>query len=266
MASAAESFVLELARVSRRGNRYLSRLGAADRDDILQIALVWCWENRSTYDLTVPLDQWFAGAVRNAKKSFYVNERNQMAPIMDAPECAVEDPVIAAEALEAATLLAKALTPTERKAAALKAQGHSWRKIRKTLMIGDERLNVIKVKVSRLNELVPESSEVSRVLLAQKSARAPTRSSDDQAGPGPRIDQELAQLDFPPPVGSPECPPCWRCKYFEGYLPGDHRSVRVMIEEPEVRDSVARIESRKIEIATRVRDGSIGFTGNGRDL
>ena len=65
---------------------------------------------------------------------------------------------------------------------------------------------------------------------------------------------ELEQLDFAPPAGK-DCPPCWRCMWFEGFMPDGKRSTRMGIEDAEVREAVQSTEARKIEIAQRVRSG-----------
>ena len=64
----------------------------------------------------------------------------------------------------------------------------------------------------------------------------------------------LEKLEFSPAAGK-DCPPCWRCMWFEGYMPAGKRETRMKIEEAEVREAVKNTEARKIEIAQQVRDG-----------
>ena len=65
---------------------------------------------------------------------------------------------------------------------------------------------------------------------------------------------ELEQLDFAPPAGK-DCPPCWRCQWYYGFMSSGKRETRMDIEDLEVREAVKNTEARKIEIAQRVRSG-----------
>jgi hypothetical protein len=82
----------------------------------------------------------------------------------------------------------------------------------------------------------------------------PPVSSDDADDPLSEIDVALERLDFAPPAGK-DCPPCFRCMWFYGFLPGDKRSTRMNIEDIEIREAVKNTEVRKIEIAQQVRSG-----------
>jgi hypothetical protein len=64
----------------------------------------------------------------------------------------------------------------------------------------------------------------------------------------------LEQLDFAPPAGM-DCPPCWRCQWYYGFMPSGKRETRMDIEDLEVREAVKNTEARKIEIAQQVRHG-----------
>jgi hypothetical protein len=110
--------------------------------------------------------------------------------------------------------------------------------------------------VAKLRALIPESAHTNVIL--RRVVTPPLPSSDENAGSGhqPDIDKEIAALDFPPPSGK-ECPPCWRCKWFEGYMPGEHRPIRMPISEAEVRDAVRDTEAEKIRIAQEIRNGTL---------
>jgi DNA-directed RNA polymerase specialized sigma24 family protein len=69
----------ELARASKKAQRYLRRykLSRADREDILQDALLWCWEHRDNYSLTTSLDTWFVNAVRHSYERWLRIEKRE---------------------------------------------------------------------------------------------------------------------------------------------------------------------------------------------
>jgi hypothetical protein len=100
---------------------------------------------------------------------------------------------------------------------------------------------------------MPDNTEFRHAVSAGDSSYNP-----DEILPTPvrGIDKDIERLDFPPPSGK-ECPPCWRCKWFEGYKPSKHKSLRFPVTEPEVREAVLDTEARKIDIAGRVRAGTI---------
>jgi DNA-directed RNA polymerase specialized sigma24 family protein len=265
VSSAVETFVVALSRASKKANRYLARLQPADRDDIIASALAWCWEHRTEYPLDVSLDNWFVGAVRNAKRAFFTAEgrtaaADSLAEMQSGPG---DDPAVQVEAMQAAEQLAASLSPGEMEVAVLTAQGYSRKDIERKLgrRVQDERK-----QLRKFAGLVPDVADRGRILRDVRARTVPAADSDEhrQTSKQPSIDRAIEQLDFPPPEMA-DCPPCWRCKYFDGYLPGLHKSVRLIISEPEVRQAVAVTEVRKIDIATRVRDGEVGFIGTGRE-
>jgi hypothetical protein len=76
--------------------------------------------------------------------------------------------------------------------------------------------------------------------------------SDDVDDRLSEIDVALERLEFAPAAGQ-ECPPCWKCKWYEGLMPDGKRPTRMEIADKEVRDAVKNTEARKIEIAQQVR-------------
>ena len=69
MMTPVETFVLQLARVAKRGSRHLRGLSHADRDDVIASALLWCWEHRTEFDQhEMPLEDWFSERLRAARR------------------------------------------------------------------------------------------------------------------------------------------------------------------------------------------------------
>lgn len=69
MTTALEEFTVALARTSKSGYRHLRGMSRADAEDVLSIAVVWCWENRDQFDAKVgALDDWFAERVRQVAR------------------------------------------------------------------------------------------------------------------------------------------------------------------------------------------------------
>jgi hypothetical protein len=107
---------------------------------------------------------------------------------------------------------------------------------------------------------MPDNTEFRRTIRAGH----PAYNSDNIGAPDAKlaeenrglswIDKEIERLDFPPPSGK-ECPPCWRCRWYDGFMPGTSKTVRMPITEPAVKQAVMETEARKIDIAQQVRDG-----------
>lgn len=251
MTSGAEQFVIALARASQRARRYLRGLAAADREDVLATAILWCWEHKTTYDPSVALDDWFVGAIRNALRDWRRGEgRNnaELVEVMQAPD----DPSTHAEAIEAVEAVAKALSPEEQRIAELITRGHTRKEIRDVMgPMANDAVAAVRVRLRGMRDLMPDFKHVSRII---RSARTPAAaaSADAEITKPIGIDREIARLEFTPPGGA-DCPPCWKCKYFDGYLPLGSRSTGMVIVEPEVRDAVRETELRKLAIAARVR-------------
>ncbi|HKD76184.1 MAG TPA: hypothetical protein VKB76_11850 [Ktedonobacterales bacterium] len=67
-----DAITMALAGASNKAARFLHKRNVQreDREDILNDALLWCWENRNSYSLTTSLDTWFVNAVRDAYKRY----------------------------------------------------------------------------------------------------------------------------------------------------------------------------------------------------
>lgn len=62
------------------------------------------------------------------------------------------------------------------------------------------------------------------------------------------IDHEIEKLLSGPRVGMKDCPPCWRCMYFEGWTPNMERYRPPTHVDPEIQEALFNIEARKIAI------------------
>jgi RNA polymerase sigma factor (sigma-70 family) len=249
MKNPVDVFVVQLARASRLAGRFLRarNVSRADKDDILATAMAWCWANRASYSLTATIDTWFMGAVRHAYRDYRRGEsRNSTSYV--AEMASQDDPSYTATLRDAVESLSKNMDEVDRAIVSLTLDGKSHGEVSVALEI--ERSAITK-RLNKMRDQLPESAHTNTIL-----RRVITPVSPDDAGKLTVIDKDIAALDFPPTHGK-ECPPCWRCKWFEGYLPGDKISMRMPITEAEVRDAVQHTEAEKIRIATGVRDGTI---------
>jgi RNA polymerase sigma factor (sigma-70 family) len=253
MTGASELFVITLARASRRARRYLRYLNSADRDDVLAAAILWCWEHRTKYDPSVSLEDWLVSAIKNAKRDLRRGELREAAEVIaDIPVS--DDTVARAEALESAQQIVEALPPESRKAAYHIARGETRGEMI-AQGVTQWAIDNTRAQLKKLRHLMPDEHEFRRVLRF-----SPGPDSDDLNKEPAPIDKEIERLEFAPPQGK-ECPPCWRCKWFEGFLPGAHVPVKMPVVEPDIKEAVAATEKRKIDIANLVREGRVGFTG-----
>jgi hypothetical protein len=250
--SASEVFTMQLARAAaKKANRFLVARGLqkSDRDDVIASAMLWCWENRDNYSLTTTLETWFMNAIRDAYKGLRRGELSTSGESLESMGGGDETYNIAA-AESSATALINALTPAHKEVAVLTMQSYT----RAEMMvkgIPERTIREAHQRIRQLRRLLPDME--SARLIARTRTAAPA-SSDDADDKLSEIDVALEQLDFAPPAGK-DCPPCWRCCYFEGFMPDGKRSTRMEIEDTEVREAVQSTEARKIEIAQQVRAG-----------
>jgi hypothetical protein len=250
MDRAEEIFTMQLARAAgKQANRFLRSRGLqkSDRDDVISAALLWCWENRANYSLTTTLETWFMNAVRDGYKGL----RRGELPLSDESidQMASADPTYDAVAAESsAKALIDALTPVDKEIAILVMEGYTYREINKRGYANDA-INGAQKRIKQLRRLLPEESRSKRLI--QTTAAAVSDDAGDQLS---GIDAELERLEFAPPAGK-DCPPCWRCQWYYGFMPSGKRETRMDIKDLEVREAVKNTEARKIEIAQRVRSG-----------
>ena len=187
----------------------------------------------------------------NAVRDGYKGLRRGELPLSDESidQMASADPTYDAVAAESsAKALIDALTPVDKEIAILVMEGYTYREINKRGYANDA-INGAQKRIKQLRRLLPEESRSKRLI--QTTAAAVSDDAGDQLS---GIDAELERLEFAPPAGK-DCPPCWRCMWFEGFMPDGKRSVRMEIEDAEVREAVKDTEARKIEIAQQVRKG-----------
>jgi hypothetical protein len=249
--TASEVFTMQLARgAGKQANKFLHARGLqkADRDDVISAALLWCWENRDNYSLTTTLETWFMNAVRDAYKHLQRNELPQATESVE--ELGGEDTTYNTVAAESsADALLRALVPVDRKIALLMMEGFTYAEL-----VGrgysNQAISNVRQRLKQLRKLAPERADEKF-----RTRAAPTASSDDADDTLSAIDLEIQALDFAPPAGK-DCPPCWRCLYFEGFMPSGKLDTRMDIEDKEVGEAVKAIEARKISIAQQVRSGA----------
>jgi len=250
--SVVEIFITELGRAgSKTADRFLSarKLQKADRDDVVAAAVLWCWSHRDSYSLTTTLETWFMNAVRDAYKDL---KRNELPTSSESIEKlgGSDDTYNTAAAASSADVLINALTSVDKTVALMTMQGYTQGEIMEK-GISHSAVQGARARIKQLRRLV---TDVDGIELIQRASRSP--SSDDASDHLSGLDAELEQLDFAPPSGK-DCPPCWRCMWFEGYMPDGKRSTRLEIVDKEVSDAVQSTEARKIEIAQMVRDQAL---------
>ena len=248
--SASEVFTMQLARAAaKQANKFLAARGLnkSDRDDVIAAAMLWCWENRDNYSLITTLETWFMNAVRNA----YQDLRRGSLPISSESIENMgggDDTFNRAAAESSARALIDALSKSHRTVASLTARGFTRAEIIE-MGVSKRTFDEAHQRIKQLRRLLPDVDG------ARLIARTiPQGSSDDADDKLSEIDMALEQLDFAPPAGM-DCPPCWRCMWFEGFMPAGKRDTRMDIEDLEVREAVKNTEARKIEIAQQVRHG-----------
>lgn len=255
MTTAVEVFVVQLARASKHAGRYLRNrnLSPEDRADILAAAMLWCWENRTSYSLTTTIETWFTNAIRDAYKAWRRGESRQAAEIIE--DIGVPDDTSARaqslQIMEKITTRVAAMPELEQKIAALLMREWTHEEIRAELKVDSNMIPVVRRKLMPFSKQLSDTADT-RWLVRKTLSRDSDEASDALAP----IDKEIEALEFAPPAGK-ECPPCWRCKWFEGYMPGAHLPVRMPITEPMVAEAVSNTEAEKIRIAQGVRDGNI---------
>ena len=260
--NAQEVFVMQIARAgAAQANKFLMMRGLqrSDRDDVIAAALLWCWENREKYDpLIAQLDMWFIRAVRHAWVAFRTKALPTSGESLDNMSGGDDTyDIVAAE--DSAAAIVRELTPTERRVALLTMQGYTKDEM-KTMGVSKRQVDDSRAAVKRLRYLLPDAATYS-VILRTPPANVMDDAANDEdlsdVSTPPQvssIDRALAKIDFPPPSGL-DCPPCWRCMWFEGFMPAGKRDTRMDIEDAEVLAAVKNTEARKIEIAQQVRSG-----------
>ena len=249
MTSAAEVFVIAIARASQRARQRLRGMSSADRDDVLSTAILWCWKNRAAYDPSVSLDDWFVGAVRNAKRDWYRGEADKaenLSEKMAQSAVAPDDTLVALIAPEVAEQMSEKLSFQHRQVLNLMAEGYTRAEIC-ARGFSRQQYRETREHVREFRRLTPEVAELRQPIGAAVTAMAPNYDEDDR---------QVVTIDFPPHEFQ-DCPPCHKCKWFDGLMPAGRRATRMQIVELDVRTAVENIEREKLRIAQRVVDGTI---------
>ena len=82
--------------------------------------------------------------------------------------------------------------------------------------------------------------------------------------PMPRAESWATEAEKPPHRYTKDCPPCWRCRYFDGWLPANEAAIFIHAKtalEPEIAESLLRIDKNKVRIAKWVRCNGLEDTG-----
>lgn len=239
-----DAFVVALARASRRARRHLRGLSKEDREDVLSTGILWCLENKATYNPAIQLDTWFVGAIRDARKAY---ERGELKH-PEAPEtiAAPDDVAWDIEAREAIRHICRSMDERDKRIVRLSMEGMEQAGIAERTGVP---LRTVERKLTRLRAMIPERIQF------QATRRGSGDYNSDEHREESEIDKEIERLEFAPPAGK-DCPPCWRCKWFDGYVPDKNTIRRIPIQvEPEIRAAVLNTEARKIEIAYACRKG-----------
>jgi len=257
MDRAEEIFTMQLARAAgKTANKFLHARGLqkSDRNDVISAALLWCWENRANYSLTTTLETWFMNAVRDAYKNLTRAELPGSEESIGTLAGA-DDTHNIASAESSLSALLNALTPVDREIALLTMQGVTYREIWKNYGHPKKVIDDAHQRIKQLRRLLPDR-DLRQAVRSGTTSRAPNLDElDESEAQVSSIDIEIEQLDFAPPAGK-ECPPCWKCMWYEGYMPAGKRETRMDIADIEVREAVQNTEARKIEIAQQVRSGA----------
>lgn len=239
MTSAADTFVIALGRASKRANRHLRGLQAADRDDVTAAAIATCWEQRESFDAgKISLDDWFSQHVRNARRDFQRQYRHVSSADL-AELVAPDDPAREAEVYEVAEVLADTLGSADKGAiAGMIMANYTVKEICAATGKSTPVVRAYIERLRRLRDMLPDE--------AQPRQYFPAKQEEGERGLA-AIDHEIEKMLRRPKTERADCVVCWKCCYFLGLLPKRYSPDRII--EEEVRCAVHATEARKIEIA-----------------
>lgn len=233
---------MQLAKVSERGSRHLRGLTPTDREDVIAAAVLHCWENRTTFDQHVqPLDEWFATRLKAARRQLINSQKNYVKLLNDVID--TERGGNEAEMHIAAEEFMQELNPDARQAIGMLAAGYSVR------IVATEMPQLSRTTVKSLHRKMKELQDIIIVSRFYPGSAAPREYTPTQ---GAGIDHAIEALLRGPRPGK-ECPPCWRCSWYYGYLPNSEHFKPAAHADPEIRLAMRNLENRKIEIANELR-------------
>lgn len=237
MSSAVEQFIIELARSSGHALRVLDRVPARARSDVLAAGITNAWERRAEYEPPQLPEIWFGKFLRAAAREWRKGERGLV-------DITALDETVPDET----SALAEMQSEIEH---AINLRGPAVAEAMSELIAGRANRDVERSYGRHTYELARKvAGKLERQLrnprIAQRLLRAHTTEPDNKRLA--KIDHEIARIDFPPHERA-ECPVCWRCMYFYGYLPTGKHEARMKIVEPDIGEAIAATEKRKMQIA-----------------
>lgn len=249
--NAVDAFVLQLSRASKRGSRHLRGLSAADRDDVIATAIVACWENRNEFDQQKwTLEDWFGDCLKAARRTLTKDYHRRSTEDLEGIAAANSTERDASAQVSLAQLR-RNLTRQEREIADLLGKGCSVVYIVATLDVSTHTVRTLQKRLKKaIRNMLPDDT-------LPNFAESPLKLSEDRDIQPAAIDHALHAMLGGPQLGK-ECPPCWRCCWFLGYLPPVY--VPSQVVDAEVRAAVRATEQRKIEIANNVRSRYVEIT------
>jgi hypothetical protein len=173
--------------------------------------------------------EWLRGSVHNAE---------ELSDTLAAPD----DTMTHAAVHEAAEQMLARLSPTGREVLELIAEGRTRAEI-VARGYSARQYNDTRTQVRKVRHHLSETGNL-RALL--RAGVTPASADSDER------ESEVVAIEFAPHEGQ-ECPPCHRCKWFEGYMPVGRRTTRMDVVEPDIREAIENIEREKLRIATEVR-------------
>jgi hypothetical protein len=103
------------------------------------------------------------------------------------------------------------------------------------------------VDVARYSTVIPDEDEQ---LMLKKLQPEPEEKKEVA---GVWVDEEARGKADPILKPGKDCPPCWRCRYFDGWLPRGAVPAPPTANDGGVAAAIAALDKRKIEIANFVR-------------
>lgn len=229
----------EPPKLSKFVRRALAGLSPADRSDVLQSAIAWCWQRRHGWDLITakPVGIWFLGVVKNMKHQLLRRWAEDAAvEYLGEDDVPQGDTTLArVESLEAAEKLAAALPLAYRRVVQLDAEGYS-REEMVELGVPRRTVNDARARVRQLRRLMPDPHDEHKV--GRPTPPAPM-SDDLEDGELSPIDMAIEDLGAMPLHG-PDTK--------EHELPDEARELLPRVEDPDVRAAIERTEARRTEI------------------
>lgn len=196
MIAPVEVFVVQLARTSAPAQHYLNSCGiwGEDRDDIISAAILWCWEHRAQYSLTVTLDFWFRNVVRDCVSRHARGEKRNAATELLAQMAGKDDPEYNIRLQQGLEELRANMDVTDVAIVRLRLDyDMTDEQIAKTLKTGRA---TVKRRLEIMRSFLPESAHVNTLL--RRAVAGVADGSDDASDILSGVDYEIERLEMPP--------------------------------------------------------------------